>query len=179
MEKFISVLWLRRSRTFWAGIIFVLVALFSSSMPTAAVAKSSPARQASVQRHKVTRTVSRTPAKRRWIEVNLSKQRLIAWEGNKRVYSSLISSGKRTTPTRTGTFNIQSKHRVTRMQGRDYNVPDVPYAMYYSGGYALHGAYWNNNFGTRASHGCVNLPVQSARQLFKWASVGTKVVVHS
>jgi len=175
MENLIRSIKLRRSGAVWASIVILLVALFSWSTPTSATAR---ARQSSVQRAKVTRTVSRTKAKPRWIEVDLSSQRLTAWEGKKRVYSVIISSGKRSTPTRTGTFRIQSKHRVTRMRGRDYNVPNVPYAMYYSGGYALHGAYWHNKFGRRVSHGCVNLPVSSARRLFKWASVGTKVVVH-
>ncbi|MEW5859743.1 MAG: L,D-transpeptidase [Cyanobacteriota bacterium] len=116
-------------------------------------------------------------SQRRWIEVNLSKQRLIAWEGGRRVYSVPISSGKRSTPTRVGTFRIQSKHRSTRMRGRGYNVPNVPYTMYYSGGYAIHGAYWHNRFGTPVSHGCVNLPVGQARKLYSFASHGTKVVV--
>lgn len=116
-------------------------------------------------------------SQRRWIEVNLSKQRLIAWEGGRRVYSVPISSGKRSTPTRVGTFTIQSKHRTARMRGRGYNVPNVPYTMYYSGGYAIHGAYWHNRFGTPVSHGCVNLPVGQARKLYSFASHGTKVVV--
>ncbi|WP_347276111.1 L,D-transpeptidase [Coleofasciculus sp. FACHB-T130] len=116
-------------------------------------------------------------SQRRWIEVNLSKQRLIAWEGGRRVYSVRISSGKRSTPTRVGTFRIQSKHRTARMRGRDYNVPNVPYTMYYSGGYAIHGAYWHNRFGTPVSHGCVNVPVAQARKLYSFASHGTKVVV--
>ncbi|MFE1745279.1 L,D-transpeptidase [Coleofasciculus sp. H7-2] len=116
-------------------------------------------------------------SQRRWIEVNLSKQRLIAWEGGRRVYSVPISSGKRSTPTRVGTFTIQSKHRSTRMRGRGYNVANVPYTMYYSGGYAIHGAYWHNRFGTPVSHGCVNMPVGQARKLYSFASPGTKVVV--
>jgi lipoprotein-anchoring transpeptidase ErfK/SrfK len=63
------------------------------------------------------------------------------------------------------------------MRGRNYNVPNVPYVMYYSGGYALHGAYWHNRFGTPVSHGCVNLRTASARWLYNWAPVGTPVVV--
>lgn len=114
----------------------------------------------------------------RWIEVDLSEQRLIAWEGGKRMYNISVSTGKRSTPTLTGVFAIQSKYRATRMQGDNYDVPDVPYAMYYDGGYAIHGAYWHDNFGTPVSHGCVNVAVKQARQLFNWASVGTPVVVH-
>jgi lipoprotein-anchoring transpeptidase ErfK/SrfK len=114
----------------------------------------------------------------RWIEVDTSRQQLIAWNnGNiERVFN--VSTGKRRTPTPSGTYSVQSKYRSTYMQGAGYYVPDVPYAMFYSGGYALHGAYWHNNFGTRMSHGCVNLGVPQARWLYNWAPVGTTVVVH-
>ncbi|MEZ2237153.1 L,D-transpeptidase [Microcoleus sp.] len=114
----------------------------------------------------------------RWIEIDISRQKLIAWEGNKSVYAVNISSGKSSTPTRTGTFAIQTKYRVARMTGPDYDVPDVPYTMYYDGGMAIHGAYWHNLFGTPVSHGCTNVAVNHAKWLFNWASVGTPVVVH-
>ncbi len=115
---------------------------------------------------------------RRWIEINLSNQRLIAWEGGMPVYAVIISTGKASTPTPIGVFAIQTRHRSTRMQGADYDVPDVPYTMYYYGGYAIHGAYWHNRFGTPVSHGCINVAVDHARWLFYWAAVGTPVVVH-
>jgi lipoprotein-anchoring transpeptidase ErfK/SrfK len=115
---------------------------------------------------------------RRWIEVKLANQRLIAWEGGIPVYAVIISTGKGTTPTPTGVFAIQTRQRTARMQGADYDVPDVPYTMYYYGGYAIHGAYWHNRFGTPVSHGCINVAVNHARWLFNWAAVGTPVVVH-
>jgi lipoprotein-anchoring transpeptidase ErfK/SrfK len=114
----------------------------------------------------------------RWIEVNISTQRLTAWEGNKPVYAIVVSTGTEQHPTVTGTFAIQQKLETTRMQGDDYDVPDVPYTLYYYGGYAIHGAYWNHSFGTPISHGCVNVAVNHAQWLFDWASVGTPVVVH-
>ncbi|MDX2241272.1 MAG: L,D-transpeptidase [Leptolyngbyaceae cyanobacterium bins.302] len=114
----------------------------------------------------------------RWIEIDLSSQRLYAWEGDRPVYAILISTGKAATPTPTGKFAIQSRHRYARMQGYDYDVPDVPYTMYYSGGYAIHGAYWHHRFGTPVSHGCTNVAVNHARWLFNWATIGTPVVVH-
>jgi lipoprotein-anchoring transpeptidase ErfK/SrfK len=114
----------------------------------------------------------------RWIEVRLSTQRLVAWEGNKPVYAIIISSGTENFPTRPGAFKIQSKHEVARMRGDDYDIPDVPYTMYYDNSYAIHGAYWNRSFGTPVSHGCVNVAVNHAEWLFNWANVGTPVVVH-
>ncbi|WP_414566116.1 MULTISPECIES: L,D-transpeptidase [unclassified Anabaena] len=114
----------------------------------------------------------------RWIQVNLSTQRLIAWEGGKPVYAVIISSGKKSTPTRVGAFKIQSKHKSTRMRGRNYNVPNVPHAMFYQGNYGIHGAYWHKKFGTPVSQGCVNVAPNHAKWLFDWASLGTQVVIH-
>jgi lipoprotein-anchoring transpeptidase ErfK/SrfK len=114
----------------------------------------------------------------RWIEVNLSTQRLTAWEGAKPVYAVIISTGKKNTPTIPGMFTIQSKRRIDRMKGEDYDIDDVPYAQYYSGGYAIHGAYWHKKFGTPISHGCINLAVDHAKWLFNWSKVKTPVVIH-
>jgi lipoprotein-anchoring transpeptidase ErfK/SrfK len=114
----------------------------------------------------------------KWIEVILSKQRLIAWQNGRAVMSSAISSGVRRTPTRKGVFTIKRKYRAVRMAGPGYNLPRVPWTMYYSGSYAIHGAYWHNRFGTPMSHGCINLPVAFAGRLYAWAPVGTTVVIH-
>lgn len=114
----------------------------------------------------------------RWVEINLSTQRLTAWEGSKPVYAILISTGKKKTPTIPGMFTIQSKRRIDRMKGDGYDIDDVPYAQYYSGGYAIHGAYWHKSFGTPVSHGCTNLAVNHAKWLFNWSKVGTPVVIH-
>jgi lipoprotein-anchoring transpeptidase ErfK/SrfK len=114
----------------------------------------------------------------RWIEVDLSRQRLIAWEGKKPVHAVIVSTGKSSTPTVTGVFEVQTKYASARMQGDDYDIPDVPYTMYFFEGYAIHGAYWHHNFGTPVSHGCVNVAVDHAEWFFNWAEVGTPVVVH-
>ncbi|MGB3655086.1 MAG: L,D-transpeptidase [Rivularia sp. (in: cyanobacteria)] len=114
---------------------------------------------------------------KRWIQVDLSEQRLIAWEGGKAAFGVVVSTGKKATPTPIGVFNIYTKLKSTRMKGDDYDIPNVPHTMYYQGGYGIHGAFWHNNFGTRVSHGCVNLAPNQAKKLFNWASVGTTVVV--
>ncbi|MBD2204647.1 L,D-transpeptidase [Calothrix sp. FACHB-1219] len=114
----------------------------------------------------------------RWIQIDLTKQKLIAWEGKTPVYAIIISTGKKSTPTRVGTFKIQTKLKSTRMRGRDYDVPNVPYAMFYQGNYGIHGAYWHRRFGTPVSHGCVNVAPNHAKWLFDWASVGTAVFIH-
>ncbi len=114
----------------------------------------------------------------RWIEVRLAKQQLIAWQDGKAVMTTAISSGVRNTPTVRGSFRIQRKYASVRMRGPGYDLPNVPFSMFFHAGYALHGTYWHNAFGRPMSHGCVNLPTSKARWLFSWAPVGTLVVVH-
>lgn len=117
-------------------------------------------------------------SQQRWIEIDLSTQRLTAWEGDQPIHTVIISTGKKETPTIPGIFAIQSKRSLERMRGSDYDIPDVPYAMYYHRGYAIHGAYWHNRFGTPVSHGCINLPVKQAEWLFNWTSLKTPVIIH-
>jgi lipoprotein-anchoring transpeptidase ErfK/SrfK len=116
-------------------------------------------------------------SQQRWIEINLKEQKLLVWSGNELVYQTKVSTGKRSTPTLTGIFAVQTKLPVARMRGADYDIPDVPSTMYYDGNYAIHGAYWHKNFGTPVSHGCVNLPPKKAKWVFDWAKVGTPVIV--
>ncbi len=138
--------------------------------------------------------------KEKWIEVDLSEQKLRAWEGNNLFLETLISSGKPWTPTITGEFRIWSKFHYAKMSGgikgtsSYYYLPNVPYIMYFHKDFALHGTYWHNNFGAPMSHGCVNLPTPIAEKLFYWTNpqvptnkhfissdkdnLGTKVVVH-
>lgn len=117
-------------------------------------------------------------SEKRWLEINLTTQRLIAWEGNRPVYAVIVSTGKPTTPTPSGVFAIQSKRRLERMRGEDYDLPDVPHAMYFYRGYAIHGTYWHKRFGTPVSHGCINVATDHAQWLFEWAAIGTPVVIH-
>jgi lipoprotein-anchoring transpeptidase ErfK/SrfK len=77
-----------------------------------------------------------------------------------------------------GRFRIQTKLRSTRMSGPGYNLPNVPYTMYFYRGYAIHGTYWHNNFGHPMSHGCVNMRTGDAAWVYNWAPVGTTVVTH-
>jgi lipoprotein-anchoring transpeptidase ErfK/SrfK len=114
----------------------------------------------------------------RWIDVNLSAQRLTAYSGSTPVRSTLVSTGLPRTPTVTGSYRIYAKYASSTMSGPGYYLPNVPYAMYFYRGYSIHGTYWHSNFGRPMSHGCVNMPTSEARWLFYWASVGTLVKVH-
>lgn len=115
----------------------------------------------------------------KWIDVNLSKQTLVLFEGTKVVYATLISSGeagledhKTSTATKRGIFRIHTKHITTTMSsdevGEQFELRDVPYVQYFEEGYALHGAYWHDRFGTPKSHGCINLSPEDARRVFYW-----------
>lgn len=114
----------------------------------------------------------------RMIEVNLSAQTLTAWEGDSIVMHTYISSGTSATPTVTGRFRIGNKLTSQRMIGPGYDLPGVPWVMYFYGAYAIHGAYWHSNFGTPMSHGCVNMSIGDAQALYNWADYGTEVYVH-
>ncbi len=118
--------------------------------------------------------VVKTPATKKaregkWIEVNLSTQTCIAWQGQTPVRRMVISSGVAPYYTVTGSYRIYVKLTSTVMSGPGYYLPGVPHTMYFYRGYALHGAYWHNNFGTPMSHGCVNLRLADAAWLFNWA----------
>jgi lipoprotein-anchoring transpeptidase ErfK/SrfK len=108
----------------------------------------------------------------------LTNQLLVAYDQQKVVRVTSVSTGKKQTPTPTGFYHIKIKLRYDDMRGSDYYLRNVPYVMYFYQGYALHGTYWHTNFGHPASHGCVNLPTEEAAWLYEWASVGTPVVIH-
>jgi len=142
----------------------------------------------------------------KWIDVDLTRQALVAFEGTQPVFATLISSGRRNLqdkatdfPTPSGTFYIREKHVTATMDGDvasygPYSIEEVPWVMYFQGSYALHGAFWHDQFGRQKSHGCVNMAPDDARRVFAWSNPplpagwhgvmataknpGTRVVVH-
>lgn len=115
----------------------------------------------------------------KWVDVSLSAQTLVAFEGDKPVYATLVSTGRRSPikekdhATPTGSFRIREKHVAATMDGDvasdgPYSIEDVPWIMYFQGSYALHGAFWHANFGHTQSHGCVNLAPADAKAIFGW-----------
>ena len=114
----------------------------------------------------------------KWIDLDLSAQRLYAYQGNQVVASFLVSTGTYLHPTPVGQYAVYIKLRYTDMAGPGYYLPDVPYTMYFYSGYGIHGTYWHSNFGTPMSHGCVNMETSEAGWLFNWAYVGILVNIH-
>ncbi len=87
------------------------------------------------------------------------------------------------TPTVVGTFRVYHKNPLMTMRGFNddgtrYETPNVPSSSFFHRGYALHGAPWRSSYGYSASHGCINLPVDVARWVYGWATIGTPVVSH-
>lgn len=126
-----------------------------------------------------------TTASNKRIEINLSKQRIYAFEGDRKIFDFLISTGLwNRTPT--GSFTIWIKLRFTRMRGGNrnagtyYDLPNVPYTMFFynnqiskTAGYGIHGTYWHSNFGHPMSHGCINMRTEEVAQLYEWANPPT------
>jgi lipoprotein-anchoring transpeptidase ErfK/SrfK len=141
----------------------------------------------------------------KYIEIDLSEQKLTAYEGDTVFLTTPVSTGLPWTPTPQGEFWIWIKLRATRMEGGEgkyyYNLPNVPYVMFFENGrvagwrgYGLHGTYWHNDFGRPHSHGCVNLPTSVAEKLYYWTTPtlpqgknmayatndnpGTRIIIH-
>jgi hypothetical protein len=137
----------------------------------------------------------------KWIDVNLKRQTLVAFEGTTPTFATVVSSGRNEHETPPGSFHIREKHIAATMDGDadtaadgPYSIEDVPYIEYFNGGYALHGAFWHASFGGVKSHGCVNLAPWDAKALFSWTDPqlpdgwhavfankdhpGTRVIVH-
>jgi LysM repeat protein len=111
------------------------------------------------------------------IVVVLSQQAVYAFENGQLLKSFVVSTGMPATPTVQGDYTIYVKYDSQRMVGPGYDLPGVPWVMYFYQGYGLHGTYWHNNFGQTMSHGCVNMRTDEALWLYQWAPVGTAVRV--
>ena len=114
-----------------------------------------------------------------WIDVSIGKQTLVAYEGETAVFATVVSTGEAgledpetSKSTKTGVFRIHTKHVTTTMAsnvvGEEFELKDIPYVQYFEAGYALHAAYWHDDFGTPRSHGCINLSPEDAKWLFEW-----------
>ncbi len=114
----------------------------------------------------------------RWIDVDVGRQVLLAYEGSTPVYVALVSTGREKQniefQTPRGIHTVLSKHVTSTMDNLyatdgPYAIEDVPWTMYFFSSYAIHGAFWHNGFGQVRSHGCINLSPWDARWIFMWA----------
>ena len=117
--------------------------------------------------------------KERWIDVDNASQTLVAYEGDRPVFATLVSTGRGApgtdTATPPGAHRIWVKLLSTNMDNLDvedaehhYSIEDVPYVQFFDKAVALHGAFWHRDFGRPHSHGCVNLAPRDAAWLFRF-----------
>jgi hypothetical protein len=123
----------------------------------------------------------------KWIQISILKGTLTAYEGDRPVFTTLISPGRGGLPrvantgnhehvkhhtTPLGVFRIQYKDRYSVMspdpEQKKFFISDVPYIQYFRGPFALHATFWHEDFGDPKSGGCVNLSPQDAERLFAW-----------
>lgn len=115
----------------------------------------------------------------RWIDVDVSEQVLVAYEGAQPVFATLVSTGRDTPGSRTplGTFHVWAKLATSDMDDlerddvrENYLIEGVPWVQYFDGSVALHAAFWHDDFGRARSHGCVNLAPADARALYAFTA---------
>lgn len=134
------------------------------------------------------------PGKR--VEVDLTKQRLICFEGSRPVYVTRIATGSFPGSTPIGEYTVErkqaSRHMANDFDGDDFDLPGVPWVLYISWtGVSIHGTYWHNNYGRPQSHGCINLTPEAANWVYRWtdpfvplevermeSKEGTRVIVY-
>ena len=116
-------------------------------------------------------------ATERWIDVDIERQTLVAYEGRTPVFATLVSTGRDTKESRTplGVFRIWVKLDYSDMDDlertdveKNYAIQDVPWVQFFKGSYGFHAAFWHDDFGRRRSHGCINLSPADARYLFSF-----------
>ena len=122
------------------------------------------------------------PTTGKWIDINISTQTITAFQDKTALKSVLVSTGVAWFPTPIGRYKVYMKIASQTMSGGAggsyYYLPGVPWVMYFTGAYAIHGTYWHRNFGKPMSHGCVNLTIEDAKWFYDWAEIGTPVVTH-
>jgi hypothetical protein len=122
------------------------------------------------------------PLNGRWIDINLTQQVVVAYEGRTLVRMARASTGRPGWETPPGAYVIQRRVASETMIGASYYVPHVRWTQYFSSdGKALHENYWKapDEFGIPSSHGCAGLHAADAQFLWDWATVGTPIVVHA
>ncbi|HEX6765413.1 MAG TPA: L,D-transpeptidase, partial [Polyangiaceae bacterium] len=126
------------------------------------------------------RTSELPKGRRTWIEVSIRGGWLIAYEDTTPVYATMISAGRggepvpgrptlETASTPTGTFPINGKFATATMEAPgEFIHSDVPWVQNLTGPYALHTAYWHDNWGNLMSAGCVNVSPDDAKWLYEF-----------
>jgi len=114
----------------------------------------------------------------RRVEVDKNTQQMTWYLNNVKVGQALVSTGLIGLDTPNGEFEILRKRPVVHYKGPGYDLPNTKWNLEFKKSYYLHGAYWHNQFGIKPmSHGCVNIAYVNAEKLYKFMSVGDKVII--
>lgn len=110
-----------------------------------------------------------------WIDADVSSQMFSVFEGDVLLFTTLMSSAKEGHVTPLGTYQIYDKAIGWDLGSKDgaaesYYMEDVPFVMHYYPRYAIHSAFWHDNFGEPASHGCINLSPKDAWVVYQLVS---------
>ncbi len=114
------------------------------------------------------------------VVIDKSEQRMQVMRDGALLYEWPVSTGRRDSWTRNGTFRVQSfseHHRSSR-----YNWAPMPHSIFFNGNIAVHGTTEEHRLGSRASHGCVRLSRANAKMLFalvRQHASGTLFIVQS
>lgn len=120
----------------------------------------------------------------KYIEIDLSEQKLRAFRNGILEREFYVSTGVSRYATPTGTTYVMAKLPVhdyewTYGPGHpdNYDLPGVVYNLRFRQHHYIHYAYWHNNFGHVMSHGCVNVNLENSKWIYEWADVGDTVIV--
>ncbi|MDP3525055.1 MAG: L,D-transpeptidase [Hoeflea sp.] len=112
-------------------------------------------------------------------KVDLSTQTMVVSQNGVVKYKWAVSTGRKGYSTPTGTYSAKWLSRHHR--SRKYNNAPMPYAVFYNGGYAVHGTYETKRLGRPASRGCVRLSPEHAATFFslvqKHGNSNTRIVI--
>lgn len=119
-----------------------------------------------------------------YVEIDLSNQHLYLYQKGTLVLETDFVSGNMSKGyvTPGGLYGLTYKTKNAVLRGDDYETP-VNYWMPFNGNIGMHDATWRNHFGgeiylTNGSHGCVNLPLSAAKEIYEYVSTGFPVICY-
>lgn len=122
---------------------------------------------------------------RSYVEADLTNQHLyLYYKGNLVLETDFVSGDMRVSGNITpqGVFGLTYKTQNAVLRGADYETP-VSYWMPFHGNFGMHDATWRSEFGgdiylTNGSHGCLNLPLDKAAELYSYLYTGYPVICY-
>ena len=108
--------------------------------------------------------VERAKAMQITAHIDLSRQRMMVYKGEKLLYKWRVSTARRGYVTPTGVYRPQYLERMH--YSKRYHHSPMPHSIFFRGNFAIHGTNSIGHLGRRASHGCIRLHPRHARKLY-------------